>query len=99
MRAESLARGCLAIRERLFPTDWRTFSVRSLLGDCLLRQKQYAAAEPLLISGWEGLKQQEDRIPAEYKPRLKEGSERLIRLYEATGRAEKAAGLRGELDQ
>ena len=97
--AESLARDCLAIREKLVPGDWRTFSARSLLGDCLLRQKQYAAAEPLLVAGCEGLKQQQERVPAEHKARLKEAGERLIRLYEATGRAEKAAGLRAELDQ
>jgi eukaryotic-like serine/threonine-protein kinase len=95
--AEALARESLAIREKLSPADWRTFNARSLLGDCLLQQKQYAAAEPLLLSGCEGLTQQQERIPAEHKPRLKEARERLVRLYEATGRPEKAAEWKKEL--
>ncbi|MGA2748959.1 MAG: serine/threonine-protein kinase, partial [Verrucomicrobiota bacterium] len=61
--AESLARECLAVREIVIPDDWRTFNARSLLGGSLLEQRKYQAAEPLLLSGYEGLKQREDEIP------------------------------------
>ena len=70
--AEGPARECLAIRERDIPEDWRTFNARSMLGDSLLGQKKYAEAEPLLLSGYEGLKQREASIP----PRGQSASER-----------------------
>ena len=100
--AEPLARRCVSIREKKLPGNWRTFAARSLLGSILLAQNNYAEAEPLLVSGYEGMKQGQDKIPARSKPRLKEPLERLVRLYEATGRGEKAAECRqklAELDQ
>src|SRR5437899_1032219 len=57
--AEPLARECLAIREEKLPNDWSTFVARSLLGACLLGQKKYAEAEPLLLSGYEGMRERE----------------------------------------
>jgi tetratricopeptide (TPR) repeat protein len=89
--AEPLARECLTIREKKLPDDWRTFNARSVLGGSLLGQKKYAEAEPLLLSGYEGMKQREDKIPASGKPRVKEALDRLVQLYEATGQSEKAA--------
>ena len=47
---------------KALPDDWRTFNARSLLGGSLLGQKKYAEAEPLLLSGYEGMKQREDKI-------------------------------------
>ncbi len=34
-----------------------------MLGGCLLGQKKYAEAEPLLVAGYEGSMQREDQIP------------------------------------
>ena len=97
-QAEPLARECLALREKMIPDDWRTFNARSLLGGCLLGQMKYAEAEPLLLSGYEGLKQREDKIrPAARELRLQEALQRLVQLYEATGRAEQAAEWRKKL--
>jgi hypothetical protein len=62
-----------------------------MLGGSLLGQKKFAEAEPLLRSGYEGMKQREDRMPAEGRARLQENLQRLVRLYEATGQPEKAA--------
>jgi tetratricopeptide (TPR) repeat protein len=95
--AEGLARECLAIRELQIPGDWRTFNTRSMLGGALLGQKNYAAAEPLLLSGYEGMKQRESRIPPAGKPRLKESLQRLVQLYEATNRPDKAAEWKQKL--
>jgi tetratricopeptide (TPR) repeat protein len=89
--AEKCARECLAIREREVPDDWLTFNTRSVLGGSLLGQKNYREAEPLLLSGYEGLKQREDKIPAAGKPHLEEAVQRLVQLYEATGQSDKAA--------
>jgi pentatricopeptide repeat protein len=89
--AEITIREALTIREKKLPDDWQTFNARSLLGDTLLRQKKYAEAEPFLLSGYEGLKQREDRIPAVDLLRLKESLQRIVQLYEAVGQPEKAA--------
>ena len=89
--AEPLARECLTLREKEIPDDWRTFNARSLLGGSLLGQKKYAEAEPLLISGYEGLKQREDKIPPTGEMRPQQAIERLVQLYEETGRSDQAA--------
>ena len=96
--AEPTARESLRIYEKTLPDDWHTFFARSLLGDSLLGLNRYAEAEPLLLSGYEGMKQREDRIPTESKPRLKEALQRLARLYEGTGRPEQAAEFRKKLE-
>jgi eukaryotic-like serine/threonine-protein kinase len=98
--AESESRTCLALREKLIPDDWRTFNAQSMLGACLLGQKKYAEAEPLLLSGYEGLKQREDKILASVRQlRLREALERLVQLYQATGQREKATEWKRRLDE
>ena len=77
-----LLRECLRIREQKEPDDWRTFNAKSMLGASLLGQEKYAEAEPLLLSGYEGMKQREEMIPPQGKARLTEAIERLVQLYE-----------------
>ena len=86
--AEPLLRECLAIRELKEPDDWRTFNTKSLLGGALLGQRKYTEAEPLLLAGYEGMRQREATIPEPGKPRLPEALDRLIDLYTATSKAE-----------
>jgi tetratricopeptide (TPR) repeat protein len=95
--AEALAQECLALREKLIPDDWRTSNARSLLGGALLGQKKYTEAEPLLLSGYEGMTQRKEKIPAAGKVRLKETLHRLVQLYDATGRADQAAEWKQKL--
>jgi tetratricopeptide (TPR) repeat protein len=95
--AEAFARESLAIREQSTPDDWRTFNSRSLLGGSLLGLGRFDEAEPLLLSAYEGMKRQEDKIPAAGKPRISETLERLVQLHETTGRWEKAAEWRRKL--
>ena len=96
--AEPLIRECLAIREKTQPDFWLTFSTKSMLGGALLGQKKYADAEPLLLAGYEGMKKQEAKIPPQGKVRLTEAVERLVQLYEATGKKDEAARWRKELE-
>jgi tetratricopeptide (TPR) repeat protein len=84
-KAEPLLRECLAVREKKEPDAWTTFGTKSLLGAALLGQKKYSEAEPLLLAGYQGLKQREATIPLPAKVRLIAAVERLVRLYEATG--------------
>jgi tetratricopeptide (TPR) repeat protein len=95
--AEPLARRCLDIWEKQIPGDWRTFNAQSLLGAALLGQKKYAEAEPLLLSGYEGMKQRESQIPPIGEPRLREALQRLVQLYDATGRTNRAAEWKQKL--
>jgi hypothetical protein len=68
-----------------------------MLGGCLLGQKKYAEAEPLLLSGYEGLKQREDKLPPGAKTDLKEALQSLAQVYEATGRPDQAAAWKHRL--
>jgi hypothetical protein len=95
--AEAVLRDCLVIRQKQEPDAWTTFNVQSLLGGALLGQKKYADAEPLLVKGYEGMKQRAAKIPPPARRRLSEAVERLVALYEATGNKEEAATWRKEL--
>ena len=61
-------------------------------------QKKYAAAEPLLLAGYAGLKQRQAKIPPQGKARLVEALERLVQLAEALEKKDDAAKWRKELD-
>jgi non-specific serine/threonine protein kinase/serine/threonine-protein kinase len=96
--AEPVLRECLAIRDKKEPDDWRTFNTRSLLGGALLVQKKYTDAEPLLLAGYQGMRQREARIPPQARIRLTEALERLVQLCQATGSKEQATKWRKELE-
>ena len=92
--AEPLLRECLAIRQKALPPDhWRIYSAMSILGECLTGLGQWAEAEPLLLDGYQGLHENSDAIPGQYRDvRLREALERIVNLYEARHAAEPDAG-------
>ena len=96
--AEALLRACLAVRQKQQPDAWTTFNTQSLLGDSLLGQKKYAEAEALLLAGYEGMEKGADKIPLQGKLRLPEAAERLVRLYDALDRPDKADAWREKLE-
>jgi serine/threonine protein kinase len=96
-KAEPIFRECLAVLEKTQPDNWRTFDTRSLLGAALLGQKKYAAAEPLLLAGYQGMKEREAKVPPLQRRRLIEDPERLLRLYQAMGNQDKANEWRKNL--
>jgi serine/threonine protein kinase/tetratricopeptide (TPR) repeat protein len=96
--AEPLLVRALAGRRRLLGEEHvETCYTKSLLGGSLLGQKKYAEAEPLLLAGYEGMKRREESIPPQGKVRLTEAIERLVQLYEAQGKPEKAGEWRAKL--
>jgi eukaryotic-like serine/threonine-protein kinase len=95
--AERPLRQALAIREKKQMDDWPCFENRSLLGTSLLAQKKYADAEPLLLAGYEGLKAREARIPPPAEKRIGEAGSRIIALYDAWGKKDKADEWRVKL--
>ena len=94
--SEPILRECLDIREKAEPDAWTTANTRSLLGGALLGQSRHAEAEPLLRSGYEGLKQRADAIPPGGRHRPGQALDRLIALAEATGKPEEAKAWREE---
>jgi eukaryotic-like serine/threonine-protein kinase len=97
VKAEPILRECLAIREKAEPDAWTTFNTGSMLGAALLGLKKYADAEPLLRSGYEGMKARADKIPPQFRDvRLGEALDRLITLAEATDKPDEAKAWKEE---
>ena len=94
--AEPVLGECLGLRQKQQPDIWSTFNTQSMLGGSLLGQKKYADALPLLLRGYEGLKQREKAIPAAAAPRIPDALDRLIELYTATGKPAEAKRWRAE---
>jgi hypothetical protein len=92
--AELILRDCLKIRDVKSPGYWSRFNARSMLGSSLVGQKKYAEAEPLLLSAYEGMKAPETNYPPAGNARLSEATARIIQLYDAWGKPEKAAEWR-----
>jgi eukaryotic-like serine/threonine-protein kinase len=96
--AEPMLRECVAILQKKKPEDWTAFQAQSLLGEVLLGQKSYAEAEPVLVQSYEGLKARQGQIPRLYaRHNVTEAGNRVVRLYEALGRTDKAAEWRTKL--
>ncbi len=63
----------------------------------LCGQGKYTDAEPLLLQGFEGMKQREALLPAGERRQLAEAGGRVVRFYEVTGQPEKARAWRQQL--
>jgi tetratricopeptide (TPR) repeat protein len=89
--AETLLRAAFKNLEKTAPDSWRRFQCSSLLGAGLAGLGQYADAEALLLSGYEGMLQRQTTIPAEDRAALEWTRQSLVQLYQATRSPEKAA--------
>jgi hypothetical protein len=94
--AEPLYRECLASRETNCPNAWYTHYTRAMLGATLLGKRKFDEAEPLLISGYEGMRERENSIRERNKV-LTETMQSFVQLFEATSRPEKTAEWRTKL--
>jgi eukaryotic-like serine/threonine-protein kinase len=89
--AEGLLRESLAVRRATLPTGhWLTASAESVLGDCLSDRGRLGEAEPLLLSGYEGLL----AATGPDHPRTREAADRLARFYILCGDTARAAAYR-----
>ena len=96
--AETLAREAGRACEKDLPDDWHAFNARSLLGGSFLGQKKFPEAEPLLLSGFEGMKKLEAKMMPDDKPCLKEALQRVVSFYEAAGKSEQAMEWKKRLE-
>ena len=92
--AEESLRQAVTIKLMTFPeAHWQIATTRNMLGGCLTEAKDYRGAEPLLVDSYSIIKKQ---FGLQHN-RTRVAGGRLIALYEATGRQDKAAALKAEL--
>jgi hypothetical protein len=76
------------LNRKVFPEkDWQIETIKSLLGGCLVADHQYAAAEPLLLESYPIIRSSF----GEPHPRTQVAARRLVDLYNAWGKPQKAA--------
>ena len=95
--AEPAFRECLETSRHHQPDSWITFKIDSNLGVALMRQKRFEEAEPHLVSGYDGMRAREAKVEAPNQPLFVETAVRIVELYEAWGKPEKAAAWRKSL--
>jgi serine/threonine protein kinase/tetratricopeptide (TPR) repeat protein len=108
--AEPLLRECLDIRGKVVPEDWLVSNSRSLLGGAILliaeldsaltpeaRSDRLRAAEPLIVDGYSGLKNNPDESKAaQARADQREALERLVRLYDLLEKSQPGKGYDGQ---
>jgi eukaryotic-like serine/threonine-protein kinase len=95
-QAEALSRVAYASYEKTRVSVWERFNSQSLLGESLVGQRKYADAEPLLLAGYEGMRQSQATIPAAYRSLLNNARKSIVQLYEAWGKPDKAGEWRSQ---
>jgi serine/threonine protein kinase/tetratricopeptide (TPR) repeat protein len=92
--AEPLLRESLEIRRQALPQGhWLIAASESALGGCLLACRRFPEAEALLLQGYDGLKASRGETHA----LTVEAARRVVALYEARGKPDKAAEWRKKL--
>ena len=92
--SERLARQAQAFEEKNQPKSWERFRAESLLGASLAGEKKYAAAEPLLLAGYQGMRARKEKMGVPNYYLLDRTREWLAQLYEAWDKPQKAAAWR-----
>jgi eukaryotic-like serine/threonine-protein kinase len=99
--AEALLREELLVLREKADDHWEPFWTRNLLGCSLMLQKRYLEAEPLLTSGYLGMKQRDEAIlngvDTTYAFDLDTARKWVSKFYEQTGWADKAAEWKRKL--
>jgi tetratricopeptide (TPR) repeat protein len=95
--AESALRDALMGYERANLWSWERYDCQRMLGASMAGMKRFAEAEPLLLSGYEGILQQHATIPAESRRDLRDAAAQIVKLYEDWGKPDKAADWRSKL--
>lgn len=89
--AEPLLRESLELRQRALPPGhWLIAASEIALGACLVADRRFGEAEALLLRGYEGLRASR----GDAHERTIEARSRIIALYEAWGRPDRAAAFR-----
>lgn len=96
--AEATLRETLTAYEKARPDMWERYGCQSLLGASLASQKKFAEAEPMLVTGYEGMAQRAATMAAADRSNLKDAGERIVELYRDWGKPEKVAEWQRRLE-
>jgi tetratricopeptide (TPR) repeat protein len=88
--AEPLVREALGNWEAATPASWMRYYGQALVGTSLAGQNRFAEAEPLLLSGYQGLLERQTTIPIGRRRIVNEAGQRVAQLYRDWGQPEKA---------
>jgi tetratricopeptide (TPR) repeat protein len=88
--AEASFREALMGYEKARPDGWQRYNCESLLGQSLAGERRYGEAEPLLLSGYQGLIQRRDKMSAINRPYVESAGGRIVQFYVEWGKPEKA---------
>lgn len=80
--AEPGFREALSVYQKTAPGAWERYNTESLLGQSLTGARKYDEAAALLISGYRGMMQRRDKIPAISRPDVDLAGQQIVRLYE-----------------
>jgi hypothetical protein len=97
MKRSRPLREALAIFSQLSDLFWTSYT-QSLLGEALVGEKKYADAEPLLLQGYRGMKENENLIYGNRAKKLMDAAQRLVALYTDWGKPAPAARWSTALD-
>jgi hypothetical protein len=89
-QAEALEREALEASQETVPDDLERYRAEMLLGASLAGEKKFAESEPLLTEGYQGIEARKDRIAAPDQYQAQMDRERVVKMYEAWGKPEKA---------
>jgi tetratricopeptide (TPR) repeat protein/tRNA A-37 threonylcarbamoyl transferase component Bud32 len=92
--AEAMLRGCLDIQKQTMPSDYRRYLTETLLGASLAGGHKYVEAEPLLVGGYEGMKQNVAAVSDLKRQKMKKAGELVVNFYAAWNKPDKAAEWR-----
>jgi len=92
--SEPLAREIVETTTRKQPGSWERFSALTLLGASLSGQKKYAAAEPLLVEGYQGLESLKVGRSLVDQSHLNRTRQWIVELYQAWDNPAKVAEWR-----
>jgi tetratricopeptide (TPR) repeat protein len=95
--AEEFLAECLRIRAKRWPDLWFRYNAEHLLGAAYLGLGQLDKAEPLLLSGYHGMKHRESKISQNGKHHFTDAVRRLVELYERKNDPARAAAWRRKL--
>jgi tetratricopeptide (TPR) repeat protein/predicted Ser/Thr protein kinase len=80
--AEPLLREAFSLQTKKNPGGWNRYYSQSLLGASLAGLKKFSDAEPLLLSGYEGMAARVAPVPMNSRETQQDAGERILRLYE-----------------
>jgi tetratricopeptide (TPR) repeat protein len=91
VEAEQTLREAATILARTAPQSWERSNVDSMLGASLSAQKKFDEAEPLLVSGYNGLASGKPTVSPNLTSRfnLEQAGDAILQLYTDWGKAEK----------